>query len=202
MRQWIAIWICAAGMAHADPVTDLAAAAAKSFAEMPALQRVDQIAGACGADETVNSDVAYCTSTNRILVADAVWDAPEAPYLVAHLFGHAVQVRHGVADMALAAIRNRRSEEAMLRGLVARQVDCIAGYLMARAGQSGDLEDWFDAEPFTGSHWGRDPLRVGPEVSIGLAARAEWFAIGQGGDLSRCGPGEFTADLLLEALRD
>jgi len=123
--------------------------------------------------------------------------------LVAHAYGHAVQVQHGVADFALAQIRARRSEEAMLRGLVARQVDCIAGFLVARAGLApADLTDWMAQEPFAGTHWGRDPLRIGPQVSVGLQARADWFAAGQGGDLAVCAPGEFTADLLLEALRD
>jgi len=121
--------------------------------------------------------------------------------MLAHLYGHAVQVQHGVADFALGQIRQRRSEEAMLRGLVTRQVECIAGFIMARAGQDDvDLTTLFATEPFTDSHWGRDPLRIGPQVSIGLAVRADWFAIGQRGDLAACGPGEFTADLLLEAL--
>jgi predicted metalloprotease len=127
---------------------------------------------------------------------------PEAAYLAAHAYGHAVQVQHGVADFALGQIRNRRNEEAMLRGLVARQVDCIAGFLVARAGlPNASLTDWFEDKPFAGVHWGRDPLRIGPVVSIGLASRDDWFQRGQGGDLAVCGPGEFTADLLIDALR-
>jgi len=122
-------------------------------------------------------------------------------YEVAHLYGHAAQVRHGVADFALGQIRQRRSEENMLRGLVTRQVECIAGFLMARAGMGTfDLNGAFTEEPFTHSHWGRDPLRIGPTVSIGLDARAEWFAIGRTGDLAACAPGEFTSDLLVDAL--
>ncbi len=104
--------------------------------------------------------------------------------------------------VVLQQIRNRRDEEATLRGLVELQVDCIAGFLIARAGQvPARLMDWFAQEPFDGIHWGRDPLRVGPEVGIGLAARDDWFQRGQSDDLSVCGPGEFTADLLLEALK-
>jgi len=196
-----ALLLLLANIAQADPIRDVERAADMRFAEMPRVMRVDQIAGNCGAGEDVNRMVAYCTTRNQIFVADGVWDTPQAPYLVAHLYSHAVQVRYGIADVALAAIRSRRSEEAMLRGFVARQVDCVAGFLMGQAGQSADLNALFTAEPFTGSHWGRDPLRVGPKVQVGLAARAEWFAIGQTGDLSRCAPGEFTSDLLMQALR-
>lgn len=196
----ILIWC--AGFVYADPVMDIADAARQSFDEMPAVVRVDQIAGRCGATAAVNSQVVYCTTDNQILVTDAVWETPQAAYLVAHLYGHAVQVRHGIADVALRKIRNRRSEERMLRGLVARQVDCIAGYLVARAGTSNAaLTDWLSTEPFAGVHWGRNPLRVGPRVSIGLAERDVWFQIGQEGDLAACAPGEFTADLLIRALR-
>ncbi len=191
-----------AGALHADPVAGVAGAARDAFARMPQVVVVDQIAGLCGADDMVNDQIAYCTTSQQILIANGVYNAPQAAYLVAHEYGHAVQVQHGVADFALRQIRNRRYEEAMLRGLVARQVDCIAGFLMARAGlPKTDLATLFDEEPFTGIHWGRDPLRLGPTVEVGLAARAEWFAIGQLGDLAACAPGEFTSDLLVAALR-
>lgn len=199
--RWMILLLLGAGVAQADPVDDVATAAAAAFARMPAVVRVQQIEGRCGADRTVNGQVAYCTSRNQIFLARNAADLPQAAYLVAHSYGHAVQVRHGVADFALAQIRARRSEELMLRGLVARQVDCIAGFLMARAGlPAASLVDWFADEPFAGVHWGRDPLRIGPDVSVGLAARDEWFQIGQAGDLAACAPGEFTSDLLLEAL--
>lgn len=199
--RWVILLLLAAGPVAADPVDEVAAAAAEAFAGMPAVLRVDQIEGRCGADRTVNGQVAYCTSRNQIFLARDAVDLPQAAYLVAHSYGHAVQVRHGVADFALAQIRARRSEEPMLRGLVARQVDCIAGFLMAQAGlPDASLTDWFPDEPFAGVHWGRDPLRIGPKVSVGLAARDEWFKVGQAGDLAACAPGEFTSDLLLEAL--
>ena len=201
MRLVLALMVMAAPVA-ADPVADVAAAANAAFDRMPRIDRVASIAGNCGADESVHELVAYCTSRNVIFVADAVGSLPEAAYLVAHAYGHAVQVQHGVADFALAQIRARRSEEAMLRGLVTRQVECIAGFLVARAGlPAASLTDWMTEEPFTGSHWGRDPLRIGPKVSIGLAERDAWFQVGQAGDLAVCGPGEFTADLLLGALK-
>ncbi len=191
----------AASAVQADPVQDVADAAATAFNQMPTVVMVDQIAGRCGADKMVNPQIAYCTTRNQILIAQDAVDLPQAAYLVAHAYGHAVQVRHGVADFALQQIRNRRDEETMLRGLVARQVDCIAGFLVARAGlPNAVLADWLNEEPFLGVHWGRDPLRVGPIVSIGLAARDTWFQAGQGGDIAVCAPGEFTADLLLEAL--
>ena len=192
-----------ADVLHADPVAEVAAAAQGAFANMPVVRRVDAIAGKCGADLQVNQRVAYCTSQNTIFLSRSAAARPEAAYQVAHLFGHAVQVQHGVADFALAEIRARRSEEATLRGYVARQVECIAGYLFWRAGlPEARLGDWMDQEPFTGSHWGRNPLRIGPQVSIGLGERDEWFQLGQAGDISACAPGEFTADLLVGALRE
>lgn len=200
--RYIGMFFLWAGALQADPVADVADAAREAFARMPDVVVVDQIAGVCGADDTVNTQIAYCTTAQHILITSDVYGAPEAAYLVAHSYGHALQVQHGVADFALRQIRNRPAEEAMLRGFVARQVDCIAGVLMARAGLPQiDLAELFDAEPFTGIHWGRDPLRHGPDVNIGLAARAEWFAIGQSGDLAACAPGEFTSDLLIAALR-
>ncbi len=201
--RWIIAMFLLAGTVQADPVDDVMASAMRSFAQMPVVTRVGVIAGQCGADDTVNGQVVYCTTRNEILITTAASTLPQAPYLVAHAYGHAVQVRHGVADFALSQIRNRRSEELMLRGLVARQVDCIAGFLVARAGVPPvSLGDWMTAEPFAGIHWGRDPLHVGPTVSIGLEARDQWFQRGQGGDLAQCAPGEFTADLLLDALQD
>lgn len=200
--RWIICLLVFSTVAQADPVADVAQAAADAFDGMPRVVTVEEISGECGADKSVNSQVAYCTTRNVIFVSQDARDLPQAPYLVAHAYGHAVQVRHGVADFALAQIRSRRDEEDMLRGLVARQVDCIAGFLVARAGITEvSLVDWYTEEPFAGVHWGRDPLRVGPDVSIGLAARDEWFLLGQGADLANCAPGEFTSELLLAALR-
>ena len=187
---------------HADPVDAVEQAAFAAFPGMPRVQTVPEIVGRCGADVRVNVAVAYCTSRNVIFVSSQTRTRPEAAYLVAHVYGHAVQVRHGVADFALAQIRSRRGEEVMLRGLVTRQVECIAGFLMSRGGlETLALSQMFAEEPFTGAHWGRDPLRIGPKVSIGLAERDAWFQIGLGGDIAACAPGEFSADLLLEALR-
>ncbi len=201
--RWIMAMVLLAGPVQADPVDDVMVAAMRSFAQMPVVTRVGVIEGQCGADATVDAQVVYCTTRNEILITTSAGTLPQAPYLVAHAYGHAVQVRHGVADFALSQIRNRRSEEQMLRGLVEQQVDCIAGFLVARAGVPPvSLRDWMRVEPFTGIHWGRDPLHVGPSVSIGLDTRDEWFQRGQGGDLGQCAPGEFTADLLLTALQD
>ncbi len=201
MRFVLAL-MCLAGPVCADPVADVASAARAAFDGMPRVARVDVIEGRCGADRHVNDQVAYCATRNVIFVTDAAAALPEAGYLVAHAYGHAVQVKHRVADFALAQIRSRPGEEQMLRGLVARQVDCIAGFLFARAGlPDARLTYWMTEEPFAGTHWGRDPLRIGPKVSIGLAARDEWFQLGQGDDLAVCAPGEFSADLLLVALK-
>lgn len=203
MLKWVCLFIGITTGADADPVNDVMAAARASFDGMPRLERVEIIAGACGADVHVNQDVAYCTTRNVVFISDAAALRPEAPYLVAHVLGHAVQVRHGIADVALAAIRARREDEPTLRGYVASQVDCVAGFLMARAGQTGaSLPDWFAAEPFTDSHWGRDPLRVGPQVAIGMDRRTAWFERGQtAATLQDCAAGEFGAELLLRAYK-
>ena len=186
----------------ADPVDDVAAVARAAFDQMPDVRRVTRIAGACGADETVNDQVAYCTSRNVIYVTDAAAGLPQSAYLVAHAYGHAVQVRHGVADVALGQIRARRAEEPMLRAQVESQVDCIAGFLVARAGLApARMTDWMSDDPFAGAHWGRDPLRVGPTVGVDLATRNDWFKRGQGGDLAACATADFGADLLIAALR-
>ncbi len=201
MFRWVLAFLIAGQVAAADPVDQVVQAAQEAFDGLPSVSWVDRIAGQCGADETVNPHAVYCTTNNRIYLTREGINRPETAYLLAHVFGHAVQVRHGVADFALGQIRQRRSEEAMLRGLVTRQVECIAGFILARAGlPETDLNDLFAAEPMTDSHWGRDPLRMGPKVAIGLGARADWFARGQQGDLAACAPGEFTADLLLDAL--
>lgn len=186
----------------AAPIDDVAIAAGMAFDQMPGLQRVPRIAGHCGSDDSVNGHVAYCTSDNVIYVTDTAADLPQGAYLVAHAYGHAVQVRHGVADVALAQIRARRAEEPVLRNAVERQVDCIAGFLVARAGLApARLSDWMTDDPFAGAHWGRNPLRIGPAVSVDLDARDDWFGRGQGGDLTACATAEFGADLLIAALR-
>lgn len=203
IRHFSVIFTLLAGAAHADPVSRVMSAAEQAFADMPQLRVVDQIAGRCGAGFDVNQQVAYCTTLNEIYLAQGAQALSQAPYLVAHLLGHAVQVQHGVADVALREIRARRDEEAVLRGYVASQVDCLAGVFFALADlPKADLTDWFDAEPFGGTHWGRDPLQVGPQVSIGLAERNAWFLRGQSaGDVAVCAAGEFGSDLLVKAYR-
>ena len=171
------------------------------FDNLPAV-RVGFENGECGAGEGVNPKMAYCTTENVILLREDSRHAPREAYELAHLYGHAVQVRHGVADIALREILTRPEEEAKLRGWVTRQVECIAGFIYAQSGLPAfSLTDAYVAEPLTGSHWGRDPLVVGPKVSIGLDARAAWFDRGVTSGLSGCAVGEFGAELLLEALR-
>lgn len=134
---------------------------------------------ACG-DASGLGGAVYCTDDGVIRITPDLAGDPRSIYLVAHLFGHTLQVRHGIADIALAAIRADPSREAELRGMVERQVDCLAGVLIARAGYPDiALTDLFATEPLTGPHWGADPVRDGPALSIGLAVRAEWFAVGQ-----------------------
>jgi hypothetical protein len=117
--------VAIAGPVAANDIDKVSQTARNSFFQMPNVRVVDQITGMCGADEGVSSRAAYCTSANEILLIYR----PGAAYALAHVLGHALQVRHGVADVALRTIRARRSEEVTLRGYVERQVDCIAGFL-------------------------------------------------------------------------
>ncbi len=165
----------------AGPVNQVIAAANARFAEMPQLRVAPATTGFCGADGRVNEFAVYCTSQNIILVSAPALLRDDVSYLVAHLLGHAAQVRHGIADVALRAIRKQPEQEAVLRSTVAAQVDCLAGYFHAQAGLEIDAETldlWFEQEVFAGIHWGRDPLRTGPAVSVGAQARADNFAAG------------------------
>ena len=196
-----AVLIVISGQAGAqDVVSRMETAARTSFAAMPNVRVVSQIYGSCGADGAVSLRVVYCTSSNQILVAADQLALPEIGYLLGHAFGHAVQVKHGVADVALRTIRSRRQDEVVLRGYVDRQVDCIAGFLVAKAGfDRGSLTDWMTDDPFDDIHWGRHPLRSGPVMSVPLVDRNVWFMLGQSGDLAVCAVGEFGADLLIAA---
>ena len=181
-------------------VSRLETAAKASFMAMPNVRVVSQILGECGADGAVSLRVVYCTSSNQILVAADQLALPEIGYLLGHAFGHAVQVQHGVADVALRTIRARPENEVVLRGYVDRQVDCIAGFLVAKAGYDrGSLADWMANDPFDDIHWGRHPLKLGPVMPVPLVERNIWFVRGQSGDLAVCAVGEFGADLLISA---
>lgn len=194
--KWILGLICLGLPASAQ---DVIATAQGLYSRMPEVVAVERIAGNCGATPAVNPRVAYCTSQNRIFVAKGILADPSAPYEIAHQFGHAIFVKHGLADIALATIRANRGQEAYLRGQVSRQIDCLAGVIYARAGFArASLADWFPAEPFTGSHWGRDPLRIGPRASIGLEERDAWFVKGQvAGEPSVCAVPELPVELLI-----
>ncbi len=182
----------------ANDLQRISVAAHASFEKMPNVQIVDEIVGNCGAEANVSDRAAYCTSSNTIFVIPQTG----AAYAVAHAFGHAVQVKHGVADVALRTIRARRAEEVKLRGYVDRQVDCVAGFLFHQAGISQtQLNTVFDADPFDDVHWGRFPLKVGPVMPVPLADRDQWFEIGQRGDLAACAVGEFGSELLIAAYK-
>jgi hypothetical protein len=204
MLKWIFVLACFGTAGDADSVDRVMAAAQASFERMPRLVRVATIAGECGADDAVNQDVAYCTSLNTIFLTESAAAQSDAAYLVGHVLGHAVQVQHGVADVALREITQRRLEEQVLRGYVASQVDCLAGFLMARAElPEMSLVATFASEPLTGTHWGREPLRIGPQVAIGLKTRDAWFQRGYAAaTLQDCAAGEFGADLLLRAYKE
>ncbi len=204
LRLSLALCLCAlplVALAQSAP-EQVRAAADALFDEMPGLL-VGAEPGACGRDASVTAPISYCTTSNTLLAAPGALESPEAAYRVAHLLGHAIQVRHGIADIALREVRARPDEESKLRGMVTRQVECLAGVLIARAGLAPmSLGALFEHEPHTGSHWGRNPLRIGPRVSIGLAARAQWFDRGQRvARIEMCAVGEIPVAPLVEALR-
>ena len=190
------------GTAAAQEVDAVVAAAGRAFDQMPQVIAVDQIAGQCGATPAVNQTAVYCTSENTIFVTAGVTGLSGA-YQVAHLYGHAVQVRHGVADVALRTIRGNRDEEAALRRDVTRMVECIAGVILKNgAVPRPDLTVLFSTEPFTGSHWGRRPLDIGPQVTLGLLDRNRWLQRGfDAGHPQVCDTEAFPADLVVDAFR-
>lgn len=173
------------------------------FAQLPDVEARADLNAACGGGSNSNPHIGYCASNNTIFVSDDFATRPQASYEMAHVLGHAIQVRHGIADVALRAICNRRSEEDALRGMVTRQVDCVAGVLMASAGLApADLNQLFAAEPFTDAHWGRQPINSGPRVTVGVAARSQWYEIGYTAhDFAVCSVGEMSSDLIVAALR-
>lgn len=193
------------GPETARAIDAVVAAANRSFPRLPAVRLTTQIRAVCGGGDA--SDLArYCTSQNTIFVAHDLAPrlGPEAAaYVVAHMFGHGIQVRHGVADVALRTIRAEPQNEPALRGMVTRQVECLAGVLLARAGAGRpDLAALFDGEPFTDSHWGHEPVSRGPRVSIGLAPRQDWLDRGYGeNDIAACTVERISAEGLVAAER-
>ena len=177
-------------------------AADRRFPRVPAVTLTSRIADLCGGDHDTSTFVRYCVRQNAIFVAaDLDQRLPDAAaaYVVAHAYGHAIQVRYGLADRALAAIRADRSRERALRAMVTSQVECLAGLLVGAAlpDLRQGLPDWFTAEPFTGSHWGGGALAQGPKVSIGLETRDRWFRTGlRAGAVQSCAVGEMGVDLL------
>ncbi len=173
------------------------------FDRLPAVEVVADMFAACGSGPVSNPNIGYCATGNVIYVSEGFAARPQASYEMAHVLGHAIQVRHGVADVALREIRNRRDEEDALRGMVTRQVECVAGVLMASADlPKADLTQLFATEPFTDAHWGRRPIDVGPRVSIGMASRMAWYVRGfETRNFAACSVGEMSADLIVQALR-
>ncbi len=193
--------------AAARLIRDTVREADQTFARMPQVRLTSRIGDLCGGDADTNRLMRYCTDENVIYVADDLPDhvpGPEAAgYLLAHLYGHAVQVRHGQATRALEAIRAEPAREAELRAQVTQQVECIAGFLLVRAtGYRGGFDDWFMGEPFTGTHWGGTPMAGNAQVRIGRETRERWFRTGQQAEeLSACAQPDLDAEPLRRALR-
>ncbi|MCF2870734.1 hypothetical protein L0664_06615 [Octadecabacter sp. G9-8] len=196
---WIMCLIAGPAMAGPFDVLNVAHAL---FDDLPDVQDRTDFDAQCGIGVHSNPHIGYCTTQNLIFVSAGYAGRDIAAYEMAHVLGHAIQVRHGVADVALREISRRRDEEDALRSMVTRQVECIAGVLMATADEPRfDLRTLVQ-EPFTDAHWGRNPLNLGPRVSIGTEARAQWFDIGYGAqDFAACTVEEMSADLIVEALR-
>lgn len=184
-----------------DPL-DVLRTAQALFPDLPDVEERVDYDDVCNGGRNTNPNIHFCTSVNMIYVSEGFSARAEAAYEMAHVLGHAIQVRHGVADAALRAISSRRDEEDALRGMVTRQVDCVAGVLMAQAGLPAFDIAALPSEPFTDAHWGRRPVNSGPRVSIGTAARAQWYDTGYAaGDFAACTVGEMSSDLIVQALR-
>lgn len=188
--------VCADPLAVMDAVEML-------FPDQPRLVEFGGDDLPCGMGRNSNRGIGFCTTQNTIYLHEKFAERPQAAYELAHVMGHYLQVQYGVADVALRAIRNRRSEEQALRGMVTRQVDCLAGVIMATASLPFvPLDQMYGDEPFTDAHWGRSRLNSGPRVSIGLDARADWYATGfTTKDVAACSVGDMSADLLVAAQR-
>ncbi len=173
--------------------------AAFEFGDMDDIAVLPDIVEMCGGG--VSAGAVFCTSENRIFLDSATAESEGSLYLIAHLSAHALQVHHGIADVALAAIRAEPEREAELRGMVERQNDCLAGMLLARAGLSlPDLVTLYDDDPLEGAHWGRNPVRNGPRLHVPLGDRAEWLAIGYAAAAPDvCDVGDMSADLIVAA---
>lgn len=172
------------------------------FPDQPRIVKFSAADTPCGFTNQSHPQIGYCASQRVLYLRDDVASSPSAAYEVAHVMGHYYQIRYGVADVALRTIRARRDDEDALRGMVTRQVECLAGVVMAAAELPFvPLDVLFDDEPFTGSHWG-GRMGTGPRVSIGLDARAEWYETGyRAGDVAACSVGEMSADLLIAKQR-
>ena len=179
-----------------DWLEALTARTAAAFPQVPPVEQVADMGVVCGGE--FEGQGAYCPTETRIVLVENIAEDPRGPYILAHLYGHALQVTYGVADVALRAIQADRAREAELRGMVTRQVECLAGVLLRRAGlPRPDLAALYVGEPMTGSHWGRNPVRLGPRVSIGLVARQDWLDRGYASAApTECTVGEMSVDLI------
>ncbi|MEM9716985.1 MAG: hypothetical protein AAF826_10765 [Pseudomonadota bacterium] len=192
-----------ASSALADPVQAVDDAARNLFTGMPDVQMVSEMSRHCGARPPANQSIVYCTRVNTIFVREGYRAEATAPFAFAHMFGRAAQVQHGVADFAFNQIQRRPDEELVLRSMVIRQTECLAGVFYARAGlPKTRLTELYTSEPFTEPHWGRGPIASGPSVSIGFGARDEWFLKGQSsGDPLECSVEEITSSMFQRGLR-
>lgn len=189
----------AAGLQPSYRVYEVAKA---SFIGMPPISRGYFDPMTCGGNaEDVNPYARFCSTERRIYINYANRPDIEVAYEVAHLLGHAIQVKIGIADIALAAINSEPEREQELRAMVTRQVECIGGVLFARAGvERTSLKRIYTSEPFVDRHWGRNPLRRAPKVEIGLDERDKWFLMGQdAAELSVCADGDISSEILVNA---
>ena len=70
--------MCVPAMVQANPIDDIAIAAQTAFDQMPIVRRVAQMDGQCGADGSVNDQVAYCTTNNVIFITHDSARLPQA----------------------------------------------------------------------------------------------------------------------------
>ena len=195
-------------MSELDPDTNRAVApviraANALFPRLPGVTLTTRIDALCGGDDETSEHVRYCTDQNLIfltrgLVAEV--GSKDAAFILAHAYGHAVQVRHGVADIALRAITTQRLREVELRRMVESQVACIAGVILDRA-FGDDAPDGPGSQYFANAHWGRAPLASRAKIALDLEEQRRWYQIGRRQGLSACEVGDIPIEPLRQFIR-
>lgn len=182
------------------PVVQLAN---RTFTRMPQVQLTSRLVDLCGGGPEASLYTRYCTDLNTIYFSADLSEklsGQAISYLIAHQYARAVQVRHGIADIALSRIKAEPANEAALRVQVSAQAACVAGVLLGRAKIEGISASVLADDPFGKPHWGHSPISNTALSPITTAERDRWFATGhRAKDFAVCATKDFDARLILRA---